>query len=113
MDILFSVGRASGTEILEKLPDRPSYSTVRTILRVLERKGYVRHIEQGLRYVYIPAMRTERVRKSALDRIVKTFFDGSAKGAAAAFLDPSAFSLSKTDLDELALMIEKARKEVK
>ena len=113
MDILFATGRASGTEILERLPDQPSYSTVRTILRILERKGFVRHVEEGLRYVYLPAMKTEEVRQGALDRVVRTFFDGSAKEAAAAFLDPAAFALSKDDLDELAQMVEKARREAK
>ncbi len=113
MDILFSAGRATGAEILEKLPDQPSYSSVRTILRVLERKGYVRHVEEGLRYVYLPAVRTEDVRRSALQRLVQTFFDGSAKGAAAAFLDPAMFRISREELDELAEMIERARKEAK
>lgn len=113
MDILFAKGRASGTEILENLPDRPSYSTVRTILRVLERKGHVRHVEEDLRYIYLPAIPAKKARQSALERIVRTFFDGSAKSAAAAFLDPAAFRLSRQDLDELAQMIEKARKEGK
>ncbi|MBV8071411.1 MAG: BlaI/MecI/CopY family transcriptional regulator [Acidobacteriaceae bacterium] len=113
MDILFSAGRATGAEILEKLPDEPSYSTVRTILRILERKGYVRHVEEGLRYVYLPRVRTEDVRRSAMQRLVKTFFDGSAKGAAAAFLDPAAFRMTRQELDELAEMIERARKEAK
>lgn len=113
MDILFSAGRATGAQILAKLPDQPSYSSVRTILRVLERKGFVRHVEEGLRYVYLPAMRTEDVRQSALQRLVQTFFDGSAKGAAAAFLDPAAFRMSREELDELAGMIKRARKEAK
>jgi BlaI family penicillinase repressor len=113
MDILFAKSRASGTEILENLADRPSYSTVRTILRILERKGHVRHVEENLRYVYLPAVPAKTARLSALERVVKTFFDGSAKNAAAAFLDPAVFSLSKQDLDELAQMIEKARKEGK
>ena len=113
MDILFSAGRATSAEILEKLPDEPSYSTVRTILRILERKGYVRHVEEGLRYVYLPRVRTEDVRRSAMQRLVKTFFDGSAKGAAAAFLDPAAFRMTRQELDELAEMIERARKEAK
>ncbi len=111
MDILFAAGRASGSEIRENLPDQPSYSSVRTILRVLERKGYVHHVEEGLRYVYSPTLPREDARRSALDRLVKTFFDGSAKQAAAAFLDPAAFSLTKDELKELAQMIQKARKE--
>jgi predicted transcriptional regulator len=111
MDILYARGRASATEIQEALSDRPSNSTVRTILRVLERKGLVHHVEEGLRYLFLPTVPRAAARKSALQRVMRTFFDGSAKEAVAAFLDPAAFSLSKDDLDELSGMIEKARKE--
>ena len=113
MDILYARGRASATEILESLPDDPSNSTVRTILRVLERKGLVRHVEEGLRYLFLPVVPRSTARKSALQRVMRTFFDGSAKEAVAAFLDPGAFSLSKDDLDELSRMLDKARKEAK
>ena len=113
MDILFSLGRASGPEIQERLPDQVSYSGVRTILRVLERKGHVRHIEEGLRYVYLPMVARETAKKSAMDRLVATFFDGSAKAAAAAFLDPATSKLSKEDLDALGRMIKEAQKEKK
>lgn len=111
MDILFSLGRASGPEIQERLPGQPSYSGVRTILRVLERKGHVRHIEEGMRYVYLPVMTREKATKSAIDRLVATFFGGSAKAAAAAFVDPSISQLSNEDLLDLERMIRKARKE--
>jgi len=111
MDILFSLGRASGQEIRDRLPDEPSYSAVRTILRVLERKGHIRHVEEGLRYVYMPAVERETAKKSAIQRLVSTFFDGSAKAAAAAFLDPAAAQLSDEDLKDLEGMIRKARKE--
>jgi BlaI family transcriptional regulator, penicillinase repressor len=111
MDILFSLGRATGPEIQERLPDHPSYSGVRTILRVLERKGHVRHIEEGMRYVYLPVATREKATKSAIARLVATFFDGSVKAAAAAFLDPSTAKLSKDDLKDLERMIRKARKE--
>jgi BlaI family penicillinase repressor len=113
MDILYARGRLSATEILEALPDDPSNSTVRTILRVLERKGLVRHVEEGLRYLFLPVVPRSTARKSALQRVMRTFFDGSAKEAVAAFLDPGAFSLSKDDLDELSQMLAKARKEAK
>ena len=76
MDILYAAGRATGAEILERLEDQPSYSTVRTILRVLERKGHVRHVEENLRYVYLPTMQAAAARQSALERVVRTFFDG-------------------------------------
>ena len=111
MDILFALGRASGPEIQERLPGQPSYSGVRTILRVLERKGHVRHVEEGMRYIYLPVMTREKATKSAIERLVATFFGGSAKAAAAAFVDPSTSQLSNEDLLELERMIRKARKE--
>jgi predicted transcriptional regulator len=111
MDILFALGRATGQEIQERLPGQPNYSSVRTILRVLERKGHIRHIEEGLRYVYMPAMERETAKKSAIERLIATFFDGSAKAAAAAFLDPSSAALSEQDLAELERMIHQARME--
>jgi predicted transcriptional regulator len=113
MDILFSMGRASGPEIQDRLPDRVSYSGVRTILRVLERKGHVRHVEEGLRYVYTPIVARETAKKSAMERLVATFFGGSMRAAAAAFLDPSTAKLSKEDLLALERMIREARKETR
>ena len=113
MDILFTLGRASGPDIQERLPDQPSYSAVRTILRVLERKGHIRHVEEGLRYVYLPEVERETAKKSAIQRLVSTFFDGSAKAAAAALLDPASAQLSDDDLKDLEGMIRKARKEKK
>jgi BlaI family transcriptional regulator, penicillinase repressor len=111
MDILFTLGRASGPEIQERLPDQPGYSGVRTILRVLERKGHIRHVEEGMRYVYLPVVAREKAKQSAIARLVATFFDGSAKAAAAAFLDPGTANLSEEDLKELERAIRKARKE--
>lgn len=111
LDLLFAAGRATGQEIQRALPDAPSYSTVRTILRVLERKGYVRHTEEGLRYVYEPAIPREKARKSALRRLLETFFDGSAQQAVAALLDPKVARISREELDQLAALIEKARQE--
>ena len=111
MDLLYAAGKASASEIQERLPDRPSNSTVRTILRVLERKGYVRHVEEGLRYMFLPAVPREAARASAMQRVLRTFFGGSAKEAIAAFLDPNAFEMSREDLEDLARMIERAKKE--
>jgi BlaI family penicillinase repressor len=113
MDILFARGRATGQEIQEGLADKPNYSSVRTILRVLERKGYVRHFEEGLRYVYEPTVARAAASRSALQRIIRTFFDGSAKEAVAALLDPGAFHLNEDELQELGRMIERAKKERK
>ena len=109
MDILYTVGRATGQEVQERLADSPNYSTVRTILRILERKGHVRHIEEGVRYVYLPAVERETAKKSAIQRLVTTFFDGSTKAAAAAFLDPAASQLSEADLKDLEAMIRECR----
>ena len=109
MDILYTLGRATGQEVQERLSESPSYSTVRTILRILERKGHVRHVEEGLKYVYLPAVEVETAKKSAIHRLVSTFFDGSAKAAAAALLDPSSSKLSEADLKELESMIRKYR----
>lgn len=110
MDILFSLGRATGVEIQERLPDPVSYSGVRTILRVLERKGHVRHVEEGLRYVYLPKVPREAARKSAMEKLVATFFGGSVKAAAVAFLDPTTSKLSQEDLKELEALIRESRK---
>ena len=113
MEVLFTLGRATGPEVQGRLPGEPAYSSVRTILRVLERKGHIRHIEEGLRYVYLPVLARETAKQSAIQRLVATFFNGSAKAAAAAFIDPSASQLSEEDLKELEGMIRKARKEKK
>jgi predicted transcriptional regulator len=118
MDILYARGKATANEIQEALGEMqkegaPGNSTVRTILRVLERKGLVRHIEEGLRYLFLPTVPRSAARRSALQRVLRTFFDGSAKEAVAAFLDPGAYSLSKQELDELSELVEKARKEAK
>jgi BlaI family penicillinase repressor len=111
MDILFARGRATGQEIQEGLADKPNYSSVRTILRVLERKGYVSHFEEGLRYVYEPTVARAAASRSALQRIIRTFFDGSAKEAVAALLDPSAFHVSEEELKELARMIDLSKRD--
>jgi predicted transcriptional regulator len=115
MDILYAQGKATGPEVQERLPEQPSYSTVRTILRILERKGHVRHIEEGQRYIYLPALPREAAKKSAIQRLIATFFDGSAKAAAAAFLDPESSQLSEEDLKDLEALIRegtiRARKE--
>jgi len=113
MDILFRLGRATGQEIQEQMPDEVGYSGVRTILRVLERKGHIRHVEENLRYVYLPVVTREKAKKSAIERLVATFFDGSMKAAAAAFVDPATSKLSNEELEELERLIRKARKERK
>ena len=105
MDILYQRGRATATEIHEALPDPPSYSAVRAKLRVLEEKGHVRHVEEAMRYVYLPTVARGAARRSALRHLVSTFFDGSVEHAMAALLDLSAARLSKRDLDRIAALI--------
>ena len=111
LDILYAKGSATAADVREALPDPPSYSAVRALLRILEEKGHARHESQGTRYVYLPLVPRESARNSALTRIVKTFFDGSAAQAAAALVDSG--SLSEEELTRLSDLIERARKEGK
>jgi BlaI family penicillinase repressor len=111
MDILYQRGRATAAEIHERLPNRPSYSAVRAKLRVLEEKGHIRHEERDLRYVFLPTIPRERAKRSALEHMLETFFDGSAEQVIAALLDSSATRLSHPQLERLSQLIEKAKKE--
>jgi BlaI family penicillinase repressor len=110
MDILYRLGRATGGEVLAELPGRPSYSTVRTQLRVLEQKGHVRHEKAGLRYVYFPVAPREKVRRSALRHLIETFFEGSAEKVVAALLGEKPSPIGPHGLDRLSRLIEQARK---
>jgi predicted transcriptional regulator len=111
MDILYRRGRATAGEVMEELPGDPSYSTVRAQLRVLEDKGHVTHQEEGLRYVYAPAVPRHAARKSALRHLIDTFFDGSAEKAVSALLGGEAARLTDAELERIAATIAKARKE--
>jgi predicted transcriptional regulator len=111
MDILYKLERASVGQVLSKLADKPSYSTVRAQLRVLEEKGHVRHEEHGLRYVYVPAVPRDMARRSALRHLVETFFDGSTEKVVAALLGGEVARISPEELDRLARLIAKGRKE--
>ncbi len=111
MDLLFQRGRATAAEVQEGLPDAPSYSAVRALLRILEEKGHVRHEQDGPRYIYLPRADRERARQSALKHVVQTFFDGSTSQAMAALLGTDTPRLATDELDRLAALIEQARKE--
>lgn len=111
MDILFRRGRATAAEIHLDMADRPSYSAVRAQLRTLEEKGHICHQAEDLRYVYLPTLNPERARRSALQHLVETFFEGSPVRAAAALLGGRLSRLSKEELDRLSAMIDKARRE--
>jgi BlaI family penicillinase repressor len=109
MDVIYARGQATAAEVTAALPDPPSYSAVRALLRILEQKGHLRHQEDGPRYVFLPTVSRDRARKSALRNLVKTFFDGSPAQAAAALLDQA--DLSQDDVSRLAELIDKARRE--
>jgi len=111
MDILYKLESASVGQVLAKLADKPSYSTVRAQLRVLEEKGHVRHEEHGLRYVYVPAVPRDVARRSALRHLVETFFEGSTEKVVAALLGGEVARISPEELDRLARLIAKGRKE--
>lgn len=111
MDALYRLGRATAAEIHQALPDPPSYSAVRAMLRVLEEKKHIRHEEKDLRYVFMPVVPREKARRSAIRHLLDTFFDGSPEQAMATLLDVSARELSAEDLDRLAALVEKARQE--
>ena len=111
MDIIYRRGRVTAAEVRQSLPNPPSYSAVRAMLRVLEDKGHVKHEEQDMRYVYLSTVPRERARRSALRHLIETFFDGSREQAVAGLLDASATRLSGEELDRLSELIEKAKKE--
>lgn len=111
MDILYRRERASVGQVLAEMAGNPSYSTVRAQLRVLEEKGHVRHEEHGLRYVYVPAVPRDVARRSALRHLVETFFDGSTEKVVAALLGGEVTRIAPEELDRLAKLISKGRKE--
>jgi predicted transcriptional regulator len=111
MDVIYTRGAVTVQEVVDEIPDPPSYSAVRAMLRVLEEKGHVKHREEGPRYVYVPTVPRDEASRSALRQLVRTFFDGSAEQAAAALLDMSGSDLTEQELDRLQEVIESARKE--
>jgi predicted transcriptional regulator len=111
MDVIYQRGQATAAEVQETIPDPPGYSAVRAMLRLLEEKGYLRHEQDGPRYVFKPTLAREKARKSALKQMLETFFDGSTEQAVAALLNLSKAKLSQDELDRLSHMIETAKKE--
>jgi predicted transcriptional regulator len=110
LDILYQRGQATAADVQNALPEPPSYSAVRALLRILEDKGHVRHQQDGPRYVYVPTLARENAKRSALHHVLRTFFDGSAEQAISALLDESSTKLSTEELDRLARLIEDARR---
>lgn len=111
MDVLHARASATAAEVRAALPDPPGYSAVRALLRILEAKGHIKHRRQDARYVYLPRMSKETASRSALKRVVSTFFQGSVRQAMAALLEHADTELSDADLDQLQQIIQKARKE--
>ena len=111
LDVLYKAGRATAAEVQEAMAAAPSYSAVRTLLRILEDKGHVRHEQDGARYVYLPIIAREAAKRSAMRHLLNTFFEGSTTQAIAALLDEDASRLSSADWDRLAAAIKRARKE--
>jgi BlaI family penicillinase repressor len=110
MDVVYRLGQATAAEVLAELPEPPSYSAVRAMLRLLEEKGHVRHEQDGPRYVYLPTVNRDKARKSAMKHLVRTFFDGSTEDAVAALLQNDA-GISDEELARLAKLIDGAKKE--
>jgi predicted transcriptional regulator len=111
MDVVHTQGRATAAEVLAVLPDPPSYSAVRALLRILEQKGHLKHRNEGGRYVYLPRVSRQAASRSALKRVVSTFFAGSVAQTMAALLESADAELGEPELQKLLQMIEQARKE--
>jgi len=111
MDVIYARGEAAVAEVRAALPDPPSYSAVRALLRVLEEKGHLKHRQDGPRYVYAAKVPRNRASRSALRRVLHTFFEGSTEAAVAALLDMDSTKLSPDELDRLAKMIDQAKRE--
>jgi BlaI family penicillinase repressor len=109
LDVIYHLGKATASEVLERMPDAPTYTTVRGLLRALEAKGHVRHEDDGGRYVYIPTLTKQRAAKSALKHVVQTFFDGSPSRAMAALLGAER-ALDEDEIERLAQLVESARR---
>jgi predicted transcriptional regulator len=111
MEIVYRLGEATAAEVRAALPDPPSYSAVRALLRILEDKGHLSHRQDGARYAYAPCVPLKKARRSALRNMVRDFFDGSREELVTALLDGSAGKVSPRELDNLAELIDRARKE--
>jgi predicted transcriptional regulator len=111
MDALYRLGKATAMEVLEGMPDPPSYTAVRTLLRIMEGKGHIRHTQEGSRYIYQPCLSREKARRSVLESVIQNFFEGSRQKLFAALLDGGAGKLSRDELNSLSELVDLARKE--
>jgi predicted transcriptional regulator len=111
MDVVYRLGKVSVSEVLERLPDPPSYSAVRALMRILEEKGHLKHEQEGPRYLYLPTVPPDAAQLSALSHLVRTFFGGSTEAAVAALLELPENGLSENELTRLSRLIDDARKQ--
>ncbi len=111
MEIIYTRGRASAAEVLNAMPEPPSYSAVRAMLRLLEDKGHLTHEKEGRKYIFLPTVAPAKIRRSALKNLLHTFFNGSVENAVASLLDLNATELSQEELERLAKLIDEAKKE--
>jgi predicted transcriptional regulator len=113
MNIIYSSGQATAVEIHERLPDPPTFSATRAVIRTLSEKGHIRHQEQGLRYVYLPTVPADTAKRSALSSVISTFFGGSPTQLMATLLENSTTNVTDGELEQLELMIQRAKEEKK
>ena len=111
MDVVYRIGPASVAQVREAMADPPSYSSVRTLMGLLEEKGHLTHAQVGTRYVYRPTIPTEVAGKRALTDLVRTFFGGSIEGMVSTLID--ADDVDPSTLDQLAELVESARKKTR
>jgi len=109
MDIIYQRKQASVWEVLDNLPDPPSYSAVRALMRILEEKGHLKHTKKGARFIYIPTVSRAQASRSAIKRVLRTFFNGSVEQAVSAMLDVSNLKLSPAEMKKLEQLIDKAK----
>ena len=110
MDVLYRTGRATAAEVRAGLHDAPSDSAVRTLLRILEEKGHIRHEMDGLKFVYLPTVARDKARRSALKHVIDTFFDGSASQVVAALVDLAPGDLDEQEMARLQRIVDRARR---
>ena len=111
MDFLYQRGRSGVGEVMAGIPDPPSYSAVRAMLRTLEEKGHIRHVEDGRAYIYEPIVQKDAARQGALSHLLKTFFDGSTEKAVAALLDLKSAQLTRDELERVSMLVDAAKNE--
>ncbi|HVS63872.1 MAG TPA: BlaI/MecI/CopY family transcriptional regulator [Thermoanaerobaculia bacterium] len=111
LDIVYRLEQATVSQVREQLPEPPSYSAVRGLMRILEEKGHLGHRQDGPRYVYSATVPRDEARRSAMSHLVSTFFDGSVEGAVATLLDLDSTEVDSETYDRLAELIERAREE--